>query len=65
MVTDAELNGLFLEPVLHGRYPAHARAACCRGHRPGRRRPGTIGQPIDFLGVNYYAPVYFRGWRSG
>jgi beta-glucosidase len=61
LVTDAELNGLFLDPLLRGSYPAHA--------RPGLLPPGhliadgdmeTICQPLGFLGVNYYFPVYLR-----
>ncbi len=60
-IRDAELNRLYLEPVLHGRYPAEA--------RDGLMPPDSvvaagdldiIGQPIDFLGVNYYAPVFLR-----
>jgi beta-glucosidase len=60
-ISDASLNGLFLEPLLHGSYPAHA--------RPGLLPPGTlvaagdmdtISQPLDFLGVNYYSCVYLR-----
>jgi beta-glucosidase len=60
-ISDASLNGLFLEPLLHGSYPAHA--------RPGLHPPGTlvaagdmdtISQPLDFLGVNYYSCVYLR-----
>jgi beta-glucosidase len=60
-ISDASLNGLFLEPLLHGSYPAHA--------RPGLVPPGTlvaagdmdtISQPLDFLGVNYYSCVYLR-----
>jgi beta-glucosidase len=60
-ITDANLNGLFLEPVLYGSYPAHA--------RPGLLPPAdlivagdmeTINQPLDFLGVNYYSAVYLR-----
>ncbi len=60
-VSDAELNGLFLEPVLHGRYPAHARPELLPP--PSMVAPGdmeTIRQPIDFIGVNYYAPVFLR-----
>jgi beta-glucosidase len=61
LITDAEQNGTFLEPLLHGRYPDHA--------RPAMLPPAslvadgdleTIAQPIDFLGINYYAPVYLR-----
>jgi len=61
LVTDAELNGLFLEPVLHGRYPELARASLLP--EPGLIADGdfeTISQPLDFLGINYYAPVYLR-----
>ncbi len=61
LVTDAELNGLFLEPVLHGRYPVHARSALVPV--PGIIADGDmeiIRQPVDFLGVNYYSPVYLR-----
>jgi beta-glucosidase len=61
LVRDAELNRLFLDAVLHGRYPAQAREAM----RPPSALVAagdleTISQPVDFLGVNYYAPVYLR-----
>ena len=61
LITDAEQNGLYLEPVLHGRYPTHARphllppAALVRDGDLA-----LISQPSDFLGINYYAPVYLR-----
>jgi len=61
LATDAELNGLFLEPVLLGRYPAHARAELLPDESliaDGDMK--TIRQPVDFLGVNYYSPVYLR-----
>jgi len=61
IATDAELNGLFLEPVLHGCYPDHVRPALLPPASiiaPGDME--TISQPIDFLGVNYYAPVFLR-----
>jgi beta-glucosidase len=61
LIRDAELNGLYLEPVLHGRYPAQARdimlppdSLVADGDME------IIGQPIDFLGINYYAPHYLR-----
>ena len=60
-LTDAELNGIFLEPLLHGRYPGHARAALLPPDSliaPADLE--AISQPIDFLGVNYYTPVYLR-----
>jgi beta-glucosidase len=60
-VTDACNNGIFLEPVLHGRYPEHAP----REMLPpaGLIRDGdleTIAAPVDFLGVNYYFPAHLR-----
>jgi beta-glucosidase len=61
LVTDAELNGLFLEPVLHGRYPEHTRTALLP--EPELIADGDfaiIRQPLDFLGVNYYSPVFLR-----
>ncbi|HEY2507028.1 MAG TPA: GH1 family beta-glucosidase [Streptosporangiaceae bacterium] len=61
-ITDAELNGLSLEPLLHGRYPSDARAHLlppARLIRPGDME--TIAAPLDFLGINYYACVYLRG----
>jgi beta-glucosidase len=60
-VLDAEHNRIFLEPVLHGTYPAAA--------RPELLPPAqlieaddmrTICVPVDFLGVNYYSPYYVR-----
>ena len=54
---DAELNGVFIEPLLRGRYPARLRPE--RTPAPGVIADGDfaiIGAPIDFLGVNYYAP---------
>jgi beta-glucosidase len=55
---DGNLNRLFLEPLLRGRYPADM-AAHYGGHWPGLEAPAdgdleTIAQPLDFLGVNYY-----------
>jgi len=58
---DAETNRIFLEPVLHGRYPDAARAALLPDRaliEPGDMR--TICAPIDFLGLNYYCPHYVR-----
>jgi beta-glucosidase len=58
---DAEQNRIFLDPVLHGRYPA--------GARPELLPPSTlikaddmdvIAAPIDFLGINYYCPYYVK-----
>jgi beta-glucosidase len=60
-VADAEGNGVFLSPVLHGHYPERARAHMLPA--PALVRDGdmaTIHQPIDFLGINYYSPVHLR-----
>jgi beta-glucosidase len=58
---DAEVNGAFLDPLLHGRYPA----ALGPDFRPGEEviQDGDfreIQEPIDFLGVNYYSPRVVR-----
>jgi hypothetical protein len=61
IVTDAIVNGTYLEPVLHGRYPEHAPAAVLPP--PALVADGdleTISQPLDFLGVNYYSPIFLR-----
>src|SRR5579863_8571436 len=60
-VADASQNGLFLDPILFGRYPAAT---------PASMLPPadlildgdleTIAAPIDFLGVNYYQPVHLK-----
>ncbi len=61
LITDAAANGIYLEPVLHGRYPEHApeallppAAVIADGDLE------TIRAPLDFLGVNYYSPVFLR-----
>ena len=61
LVADAAHNGIFLEPVLYGRYPVHAPAAILPPAdlvKDGDM--ATIGAPIDFLGVNYYQPEHLR-----
>jgi beta-glucosidase len=66
LIRDAELNRLYLEPVLYGRYPAHARNVLLPPDSvvaPGDLE--TIGQPLDFLGINYYAPVFLRAGDPG
>jgi beta-glucosidase len=60
---EARQNGVFLDPLLRGRYPElldgdrdYSPAAV-----PGLVRDGDlaeIGAPLDFLGVNYYFPHY-------
>lgn len=60
-VIDASLNGLFLDPLLYGRYPEHAPADVLPP--AGLVRDGdleAVNAPLDFLGVNYYRPVHLR-----
>jgi len=61
LITDAMVNGIYLEPVLHGRYPVHAPTTMLPP--PGLVADGdleTISQRLDFLGVNYYSPILLR-----
>jgi beta-glucosidase len=60
-VVDAEVNRIFLEPVLHGTYPEAARTELLPPTaliEPGDMR--AICAPVDFLGLNYYSPHYVR-----
>ncbi len=58
---EAEQNRIFMDPVLHGRYPAAARELMLPPaslvHDGDMER---ISAPIDFLGINYYSPHYIR-----
>ncbi len=61
LITDAAANGMYLEPVLHGRYPVHAPQVLLPP--PSLVADGdleTISQPLDFLGLNYYSPIFLR-----
>jgi len=63
---DAEINGVFLEPLVHGSYPDRLD----RDYAPGPQliRDGdfaAVQAPIDFLGVNYYAPHIVAGREDG
>jgi beta-glucosidase len=54
---DAELNTVFLEPLIKGSYPARLGPDYAPG--AGIVQDGDFGviqAPVDFLGVNYYAP---------
>ena len=60
-VVDAEVNRIFLEPVLHGTYPEAARSELLPA--PELIEPGdmaAICAPVDFLGLNYYSPHYVK-----
>jgi beta-glucosidase len=66
LITDAMANGLYLEPVLHGRYPVHAPEAMLPAApliADGDLE--TIQQPLDFLGLNYYSPIFLRAGDPG
>lgn len=52
---DALWNGLFLEPMVLGRYPADLAPLLEDVVQPGDL--ATIRQPLDFYGINYYSPV--------
>ena len=54
---DALWNRAFLDPLLHGRYPADFLADVAAYDLPALVRPGDleiIAAPLDFLGVNHY-----------
>jgi beta-glucosidase/6-phospho-beta-glucosidase/beta-galactosidase len=66
-MSDAEQNRIYLDPVLHGRYPAAARPHMLPP--PELIEPGEIeliATPIDFIGINYYSPHYvkFGDWND-
>lgn len=55
---DRVWNGAFLDPLFKGSYPETARDFVKDVVRDGDME--TIRQPVDFLGVNYYAPAHMR-----
>jgi beta-glucosidase len=60
-VFEAEQNRIFMDPVLHGSYPAAARAHMLPPDslvHDGDMQ--LIGAAIDFLGINYYSPHYLK-----
>jgi beta-glucosidase len=60
-IADAEMNGLYLEPLLHGRYPTEAAPALTpSGSLVVDGDLATINQPLDFLGINYYSSAFLR-----
>ena len=63
---DARHNGAYLGPLLRGAYPERLTAEFSPARVPGLVHDGDfdlITAPIDFLGVNFYAPLYV-GIRS-
>lgn len=55
---DAVWNCAYLDPLFNGEYPKAARDFVARALREGDME--IVRQPLDFLGVNYYAPAYLR-----
>ena len=58
---EARHNGVYLEPLFSGGYPARLSAEWSPALVPGLVHDGdlaVIAEPIDFLGVNYYFPGY-------
>ncbi|MDR3423428.1 MAG: GH1 family beta-glucosidase [Xanthobacteraceae bacterium] len=53
---DAYWNGAFLDPLFKGSYPAAIAAAMAPLVADGDLQ--AIRQPIDFFGLNYYAPAW-------
>ncbi|MGO8757994.1 MAG: GH1 family beta-glucosidase [Terracidiphilus sp.] len=56
-----ELNGMFLTPVMEGKYPETYLKK--EGANAPRIAPGdmeAIGSPLDFVGLNVYTPTYVR-----
>ena len=56
---DALWNEAWLDPLLKGAYPK-AMDDFLKGGVVQDGDLATIRQPVDFVGVNYYAPVYVR-----
>lgn len=53
-------NRVWLDPLLNGAYPANEAEVWGPLADGSYRRDGdlaTIGQPLDFLGINYYRPI--------
>jgi beta-glucosidase len=60
-IVDADLNGLYLQPLLQGSYPTAASADIAPPQALIKDGDlATICQPLDFLGINYYAPIILR-----
>lgn len=60
---DALWNRSFLNPLLQGRYPTLIEPYLAPSMKPGDL--AQIRQKVDFLGVNYYSPMYQRADPNG
>ncbi|WP_219412549.1 glycoside hydrolase family 1 protein [Pseudonocardia nigra] len=62
---DGLQNRVFLDPILHGSYPADVLADTADVTDWSFIRPGdvdVISAPLDALGINYYSPTIVRHW---
>jgi beta-glucosidase len=62
---DGLQNRVFLDPILHGRYPADVQADTASVTDWSFVRHGdleVISAPLDALGLNYYSPTPVRRW---
>jgi beta-glucosidase len=62
---DGLQNRVFLDPMLHGRYPADVQADTAAVTDWGFVLPGdleVIAAPLDAVGLNYYSPTPVRHW---
>ena len=58
---EARMNGAYLDPLMRGAYPERLTAEFSPAKVPGLVHDGdfdVIRAPMDFLGVNFYAPHY-------
>lgn len=60
---DALWNRSFLDPLFHGRYPELTEPYLAPLTQPDDLK--EIRQPVDYLGVNYYSPMYQRADPGG
>ncbi len=64
---DGLQNRVFLDPLLHGRYPSDVLADTAGVSGWAFVQDGDlelIHQPLDVLGVNYYSPTLVRLWSG-
>lgn len=67
-----EMSGMYLTPILEGKYhPAYLEGAGADAPRFTDEEMKVISTPLDFVGVNAYAPTYIRhdpdsprGWAA-
>ena len=62
---DGLQNRVFLDPVLHGRYPADVLVDTAGVTDWSFVRDGdleVVRQPLDAIGLNYYSPTVVRAW---